>query len=113
MDLDYADDAALLSELLHIITVGLGVIGPTIRYGTSYNIRRAAARKLTVNQLNLPQGTNNRKRKELKQLEMWADAQRDGRPAEYRWRPLRKFRNSIPCTTPQSLANARCWSAVQ
>jgi len=35
---------------------------------------------------------------------MWADAQRDGRPAEYRWRPRRKFRNSIPCTTPQSLA---------
>jgi len=27
---------------------------------------------------------------------MWADAQRDGRPAEYRWRYLRKFRNSIP-----------------
>jgi len=25
--------------------------------------------------------------KELK-LEMWANAQRDGRPAEYRWRPL-------------------------
>ena len=23
-----------------------------------------------------------------KQLEMWASAQRDGRPAEYRWRPL-------------------------
>jgi len=21
-------------------------------------------------------------------LEMWASAQRDGRPAEYRWRPL-------------------------
>ena len=40
----------------------------------------------------------NRKRKQLvasasephnrKQLEMWANAQRDGRPAEYRWRPL-------------------------
>jgi len=44
---------------------------------------------------------------------MWADAQRDGRDADYRWRPLRKFRNSIPCTTPQSLADARCWSAVQ
>jgi len=29
---------------------------------------------------------------------MWADAQRDGRPAEHRWRTLRKFRNSIPCT---------------
>jgi len=27
---------------------------------------------------------------------MWVDAQRDGRPAEYRWCPLRKFRNSIP-----------------
>jgi len=46
-------------------------------------------------------------------LEMWADAQRDGRSAKYRWRPLRKFRNSIPCTTPQRLADARCCSAVQ
>jgi len=44
---------------------------------------------------------------------MWADAQRKGRPAEYRWRPLRKFRNSIPCTMPQSLADAHCSSAVQ
>ena len=26
---------------------------------------------------------------------MWANAQRDDRPAEYRWRSLRKFRNSI------------------
>ena len=24
----------------------------------------------------------------LKRLEMWANAQRDGRPAEHRWRPL-------------------------
>ena len=23
-----------------------------------------------------------------KELEMWANAQRDGRPAKYRWRPL-------------------------
>ena len=37
---------------------------------------------------------------------MWADPQSDGRPAEYRWRRLRKFRNSIPCTTPQTLAGA-------
>ena len=37
---------------------------------------------------------------------MWADAPSDGRPAEYRWRRLRKFRNSIPCITPQSLADA-------
>ena len=25
---------------------------------------------------------------ENNKLEMWANAQRDGRPAEYRWRPL-------------------------
>jgi len=24
----------------------------------------------------------------VNKLEMWANAQRDGRPAEYRWRPL-------------------------
>jgi len=29
------------------------------------------------------------------------------------WRPLRKFRNSIPCTTPQSLTDAHCWSAEE
>jgi len=38
---------------------------------------------------------------------MRADAQRDGRPAEYRWRRLRKFRNSTPCTTPQTLTDVR------
>ena len=37
---------------------------------------------------------------------IWADAQCDDCPAKYRWRPLWKFRNSIPCTTPQTLANA-------
>ena len=25
---------------------------------------------------------------QTEKLEMWANAQRDGRPAEYRWRPL-------------------------
>ena len=44
---------------------------------------------------------------------MWADAQRDCRPAEYAWRPLRNFRNSIPDTTPQSLADGHCASTVQ
>jgi len=39
---------------------------------------------------------------------MSVDAQLGGRPGEYRWRPLRKFPNSIPCTTPQSLADVRC-----
>jgi len=32
-----------------------------------------------------------------RKLEMWANARRDGRPAEYRWRL---------CSTPQSLADA-------
>jgi len=27
-------------------------------------------------------------KKKDEELEMWANAQRDGRPAEYRWRPL-------------------------
>jgi len=36
---------------------------------------------------------------------MWADAKRDGRPDEYRWRHLQKFRNCIPCTMPQTLAD--------
>jgi len=48
-----------------------------------------------------------------KKTKTWADAQHHGRPAEYRWRPLQKFHNSIPCTTLQSLADARCWSAMQ
>jgi len=34
------------------------------------------------------------------ELEMWANAQRDGRPVEYRWR-----RGAL-CSTPQSLADA-------
>jgi len=38
------------------------------------------------------------------QLEMWANAQRDGRPAEYR--------QGGRCSTPQSLADAKYWSAV-
>jgi len=37
-------------------------------------------------------------------LEIWANAQRDGRPAEYRWRL---------CSTPQILADAHYQSAVQ
>jgi len=28
------------------------------------------------------------RRGKKKELDMWANAQRDGRPAEYRWRPL-------------------------
>jgi len=44
---------------------------------------------------------------------MWADAQRDGPSVEYRWRSLRKFSNSIPCTTLQSMADAHYSSAVQ
>jgi len=44
---------------------------------------------------------------------MWANAQGDGRPAEYRCCPLQKFRNSIPCATLQSLDDADCLSAVQ
>jgi len=33
-------------------------------------------------------GEKKRKKDRWKELEMWANAQRDGSPAEYRWRPL-------------------------
>jgi len=49
----------------------------------------------------------------LHRAAMWADAQRDGRPTEYRWHSLRKLSNSIPCITLQSLADGRCSSVVQ
>ena len=43
-------------------------------------------------QLNQPHGTKKNKsnEKKLKATRMWANAQGDGRPAEYRWRPLFK-----------------------
>jgi len=44
---------------------------------------------------------------------MRADAKRDGRPTEYRWRPLQKLRNFISCMMPQTYADAHCSSAVQ
>ena len=39
----------------------------------------------------------------MNELEMWANAQRDGRPAKHRWRL---------CSMPQSLAEAQYQSAV-
>jgi len=32
--------------------------------------------------------TITKQQQQQQQLEMWANAQRDGRPAEHRWRPL-------------------------
>jgi len=47
------------------------------------------AQKLTSSQLNLPHGTKQKRiMKKLKTTRMWANAQRDGRPAKYSWRPL-------------------------
>jgi len=40
----------------------------------------------------------------IAKLEIWANAQRDDRPAEYRW--------SL-CSTPHSLADAHYYNAVQ
>ena len=52
-------------------------------------------------------------KKKGEKTRMWADAQRDGRPAEYSCHPLQNFRNYIPCSMPQNLADARWLSAVQ
>ena len=40
------------------------------------------------------------------QLEMWANAQRDGRPAEYRWRPLFNAAVWLTPTTRVPYSNA-------
>jgi len=49
---------------------------PLITYGDE-----SSAMPVAVNNLNMPNTTKDRTR-------MWANAQRDGRRAEYRWRPL-------------------------
>jgi len=56
---------------------------------------------------------------------MWAVAHRDGRPAKYRWRPLRKFRNHIlvprrkvwltpaagvPCSNAANIGERKIWT---
>jgi len=41
----------------------------------------------TSNLRRLRLGEEKRRKKE-EEVEMWANAQRDGRPVEYRWRPL-------------------------
>jgi len=57
----------------------------TIRYDT---INYICVRP-TNSQLSLLHGTEQKSNEETKnKLEMWANAQRDGRPAEYRWCPL-------------------------
>jgi len=45
-------------------------------------------------------------RRGIKKLEMWANAQRDGRPAEYRWRPLFNAEFWMMPTTRVSCSNA-------
>ena len=42
----------------------------------------------------------------LVKLEMWANAQRDGRPAEYRWRPLFNAAVWLTPTTRVPCSNA-------
>ena len=59
-------------------------------------------------QLNLPHGTKQKRiTKKLKtKLEMWANAKRDGRPAEYRWRPL--FNAAVWLTPTITVMLPRC-----
>jgi len=44
--------------------------------------------KNIIKNSSLPQSLALRAFYQKNQLEMWANAKRDGRPAEYRWRPL-------------------------
>ena len=45
-------------------------------------------------------------KKTKNKLEMWANAQRDGRPAEYRWRPLFNATVWLTPTTRLPCSNA-------
>ena len=58
-------------------------------YDTIRWVILTCAKKLTSSQLRLPHGTKQKVvMKKLKTTRMWANAQRDGRHAEYRRRPL-------------------------
>ena len=47
----------------------------------------------------------------VNKLEMWANAQRDGRPAEYRWRPL--FNAAVwPCSNAAKQRNPLKFAGV-
>jgi len=47
---------------------------------------------------------------------MWADAQRDGRPAEYRWRPLLNAAvwltstARVPYSNPANIGERKTWT---
>ena len=43
---------------------------------------------MCVSMVDIQSATAEIRRRKKKELEMWANAQRDGRPAEYKWRPL-------------------------
>jgi len=58
------------------------------------------AQKLTSSQLSLPHRTKQ------KRTRMWANAQPDGRPAEYRWRPLLNAAVWLTRTTRVQCSNA-------
>jgi len=47
-----------------------------------------AKQQFTVTNVSTYNGNAGQQSKNIQKLEMWANAQRDGRPAEYRWRPL-------------------------
>ena len=47
---------------------------------------------------------------------MWADVQRDGHPAEYRWRPLLNAAvwlmstARVPCSNPDNIGELKTWT---
>ena len=52
------------------------------------NQQQMAKQQFTVTNVSTYNGNAGQQSKNIQKLEMWANAQRDGRPAEYRWRPL-------------------------
>jgi len=59
---------------------------------------------MCVSMVDIQSATAEIRRGKKETTRMWANAQRDGRPAEYRWRPL---------FNAATLADAHYWSAMQ
>jgi len=55
---------------------------------TPYYEKTSSTKPAVHNTLHWHQENQTKTAGNMHRLEMWANAQRDGRPAEYRWRPL-------------------------
>ena len=78
----------------------------TMRYDKLYLCAPKSSRTASLVCHTEPTNKKSNHRNQKKQLEMWANAQHDGRPAEYRWRPLFNAAVWLTPTTRVPCSNA-------